>query len=85
MQILEAEARVHKREKLLWEESMRSSEYNWAVELTALQLRVKNVEQENTVLVNSINKLKMALATKNGHLAALKGVESLSLYYLFSF
>jgi len=72
IRVLEAEARVAARERMDYEDEIRRTEEDWAIELTALGIRNKALEMENSSLREGSQRTKIELAKLASQVSALE-------------
>jgi len=73
MRILEAEAKVRSRERVEFEEEMRECEDHWSQELTELEARKAELENEVSGLKEANRRSRIEIARISGELSAAKG------------
>jgi hypothetical protein len=73
MRILEAEAKVRSRERVEFEEEMRECEDQWSQELTELEARKAELENEASGLKEANRRSRIDIARISGELSAAKG------------
>ena len=76
IRMLEAEARVSARERADFDDEIKRTEENWAIELTALGIRNKTLELDNNELREDNRRAKIELAKLVSEIAAMEANDS---------